>query len=175
MNQNQHPPSIETKDPPFPIPAELTPTQDAIYSLSVASYPEAQRCIENQDKRLQELVVFASTLTVAAITLSAGRGLKFDSIWFLCATASYALGVIVALIARLTGTLKIVSVAALSENCMDMEDGEFKRNYIRNAAKNGEANHRLVVRKWRCAAGAAICFLIEVGFLIFWATGGFRS
>jgi hypothetical protein len=148
---------------------EPSPVVDAMYDLARASYPEAQARIDAADRRLQELLIFGSTLTVAAVTISANARLPFASPWFLLAITTYILGVVTGVYGRLVTRIRVVDVAAIWNTFQDYGHGEFKRNFIKRAAEAQDFNHETVLWKWSLSVIAGACFLAETGCLITWA------
>lgn len=148
--------------------AEKYPSVDLAYPLAIAAYDLAQKRLEATESRLQTLIGFAATATLAIVTAASGKGLNFHSRWFVAAMGACAVGIIVATQARLVGELKVLNPQSLYDEWLSFSEWEFKKNLIYFSGDAFVQNSALVNKKGRVAVFSAIMFFLEAALLAVW-------
>ncbi|HEX8163118.1 MAG TPA: hypothetical protein VF538_14710 [Pyrinomonadaceae bacterium] len=145
------------------------PSVDLAYKFAVDSYDIALKRLDMMDTRIQTLLAFATTVSLAVSTALVGKGAKFASAGLAPAAAAYVLGVVVGFYARLTGDVIVLNPKHLFDQWLHYSEWEFKKNFIYYAGENFEHNAEQINRKGRLALLASILFLLETGLLAIWA------
>lgn len=178
MNQNSH--HLHAMQPlPLTLPVAssiLAPVAkseetsiDLMYPLAITAYDEAQKRLDIVEKRLQDLLAFALTVTLGVITLTASKNANFMSGFFLMASACFLSGILIGLGARITVNITLVNLTEYYREYSNKPSSKFKQEFVCIAGKFKEKN-RLAINKMGFLTNvAAICFLAEAIFLVGWA------
>lgn len=153
---------------------KILPSIELAYPLAIASYETAQKRLEAVEKRLQEVMAFAIALTLAVITVLAGKNYNFRTHGFYTAVICFLLGIGICFYARLSGHLIVISPKKLFDNFVEMPTREFQRQGIYFAGKNWEINNQTLLRKSRLTNLAVFFFTVEFILLGIWAMAAFR-
>jgi hypothetical protein len=141
---------------------------DLAYPLALASYDVVQKRLEVVEKRLQEVLGFALTISLGVVALFANKGFSFRSPLFIAAMGFGLIGLVVGVIARLYGKLILIKPAVLSEKYLVLPEPEFKRMFVHFAGEHWDKNVQLVNRKGTLTNIAVVCFALEVILLSVW-------
>jgi hypothetical protein len=87
------------------------PGVELAYPLALSAYDTMQKRMDIVENRLQTLIAFATTLTLAFIAAVSSKGFDFHSRLFYAAIALYIAGVCVGFGARLWGSLKLFDLS----------------------------------------------------------------
>ena len=139
-----------------------------------ASYEMIAQRIEAVDQRVQSLLAFSVTLTIAVLVIfspsRADLGNAKPS--FPVAMAAFCLLIVVGLIARARWHVTLVSPKELYEGWLDLPQNEFKVRSIYWAGEHFEQNVSVVNKKSRLANVMTALFLFEASFLLIWVVAG---
>lgn len=144
------------------------PSIDLAFKASEQSYDIAQRRFDAIEGRVQSLLLFATTITLAipAIIKSSNPGISLNSCWLACAIAVYFIAISLGTYTRLRGSLSLVTPKKLYEKFLGFSEAEFKRRYIYYAGVNFEENTYEINLKGHLLNCVALLFALEG---LFWA------
>jgi hypothetical protein len=134
------------------------------------SYQWAVARVDAIDSRIQTFIQFAATVTlgVPALARAVRTGISFDSRWFYGALATFAVIVIVGVVARARGSLVVLSPAILYEKWLGRSEWEFQKDLLFFAGEHFNKNTRLVERKAREFSWMTGLFVLETALLLVW-------
>jgi hypothetical protein len=144
------------------------PGVEMAYPLALGAYEVMQKRMDAVENRLQTLIGFATTLSLAIIAAVSGKGFNFHSRLFYAAIALYAAGIAVGYYARLWGSLLLFDPSKAFRESLRWSEWEFKKNAIDLAGKAFTANRRVINYKGWLTAVAATLFLFEAVCLAVW-------
>jgi hypothetical protein len=148
--------------------AQDYPGVELAYPLALDGYEVMQKRMDAVENRLQTLIGFATTLSLALFAAVSGKSLDFHSRLFYAAIALYASGVSVGYCARLWGSLQLFDPSKAYRESLRWSEWEFKKNAIFLAGQAFTANRRVVNSKGWLTAVAATLFLSEAVCLALW-------
>ena len=140
------------------------------YEFVIPSYQWLLQRLTAIEGRIQTLLGFAATITVAAPIFASAfvPGIELESIWFILAVVAFAGVLVVGVVALGWGYLELVSPSQLYEKWLHYEPEDFKRNMVHFAGKDFGHNRRLVNVKAWAAILMSCLLLVEVVFLVVW-------
>lgn len=142
------------------------PGTDLAYDIAVESYALAERRRDAVHQRIDVLLSFVTTVTVAApvIAVSVFESPRFNSPLLIAAGAVYLGLVLLALVARPLGSLRQISPKLLYEGWLQFEEPDFKRQIIYWAGQHADEARR---RTWLLAqlANAMVGLFVAEGTL----------
>lgn len=144
------------------------PGVEFAYPLALSTYETMQKRMDAVENRLQTLIGFATTISLALIAAVSGKGFDFHSWLFYAAIALYAAGVGVGYCARLWGSLQLFDPSKAYRKSLGWPEWEFKKNAIFLAGQAFTANRRVINIKGWLTAAAATLFLSEAVCLAVW-------
>ncbi|MCY3602374.1 MAG: hypothetical protein OXH12_04765 [Chloroflexi bacterium] len=146
------------------------PGADLAYDIAVESFALAERRRDAVHQRIDVLLSFVTTVTVAApvIVASVFQRPDFNSPLLLAAGGVYTLLVLGALGARLVGSLRQVSPKLLYERWLHLEEPEFKRRMIYWAGEYADEARKLTNLKALAATVMAVLFVVEGALFLAW-------
>jgi hypothetical protein len=145
------------------------PAVGLAYEVALASYEVAQKRYDAIDARIQTLLAFATTLTLAVpAAASSIRGADLRSRWLISALIAFAGTVAVGTYARWKGDIILLNPKHLYDGWLRYSEWEFKTNMVYWAGEHFEANRRLINSKGRLAVAASIMFALEALMLVVW-------
>lgn len=145
---------------------------DLAYNIALTSYDVAQKRLEVVERRLQELLGFASTISLGAIAVFSNKGYQFRSYLFIFAMLAGLAGLAVGVYARLQGYLVLIKPSVLDAKYSDLPETKFKRYFVHFAGKHWTQNNGLVNGKGRWTSVSVVCFAVEVILLVLWGIRG---
>jgi hypothetical protein len=154
---------------------KANPSIGLAYPFALASYDVAQKRLEVVEKRLQEILGFAVTISLGMIALHANKNYNFNSWLFMAAMAACLSGLIIGTYARVYGHLFLISPSVLQEKYLALPETVFKNYFVQFAAKHWQKNAELVNRKGTLTSIAVVCFVLEIILLILWSSASGRS
>ena len=152
--------------------AVVRPSVDLAYELALNAYDTAQKRLEVVEKRLQEILGFAATVSLGAVAVFANKGYHFKSWLFVGAMAAGLSGLILGTYARLQGYLVLIKPSVLHDKYLSLPEATFKSYFVAFAGKHWRLNADLINRKGRYTNLAVICFALEVILLVLWSVKG---
>lgn len=146
------------------------PGTDLAYDIAVESYSLAERRRDAVHQRIDVLLSFVTTVTVAApvIVASVFEEPNFNSPLLIAAGVVYLLLVVGALGARLVGSLRQISPKLLYERWLHLEEPEFKRRMIYWAGEHADAARKVTNLKALVATILAVLFVVEGALFLAW-------
>lgn len=148
------------------------PSVDLAYSIAVASFEVAAKRFDSIDGKLQTLMAFVATVSVAIPSLAAGRGITFSSRWLYIAAVFFLVSMALGVWARLMGTLKVLMPSVLFREWLSVPGWEFKKDMIYYAGTAFDDNLKIVALKWKCTVIMTVLFVLEVLCLTAWVLSG---
>ena len=177
LPDDPEPPDGAGAPPPLP-PPPLTPDNPAdfpgvhtAFELIIPSYQLAERRLQAVDSWLQNLQAFTVTLTVGATVLASGvvDDISFSSWWFYIAMATAGVTILIGLLGRALGELRLISPRRLfDEGRPASDEWTFKMDLLHAAGVDFDHNHRVVEWKSTAAQFMTVLFLIEGILLLSW-------
>ena len=145
------------------------PSVSLAYEIALNSYDVLIKRIDSIDGRLQTVLAFFASSTVAVLGVVAGRRLAFHSKWFYAAVGLMMLAVILTTVARLDGAVKVLDPSKLdTDEWLAKSEWEFKNLIIQAAGRAFITNNRLITRKWWSAIGVIVIFSLGALCLAVW-------
>ncbi len=140
------------------------------YEIAIASYTLAERRRDAVHQRIDTLLSFATTVTVAALVIAVSvlEQPDFNSPLLWAAGVVYAVLVLSALTARLAGSLRQISPKLLYEQWLHLEEHEFKRQMIYWAGEYADEARKVTNWKAAAATGMAALFVAESALFLAW-------
>lgn len=160
------------KEPDTETLKEEYPSVELAYPLAIGSYEIAQKRWESMDNKLQTLITFVVTTTLAIPVLTKDTNLNFRSGWFIAAVAVFGLAVIVGLYARFSGYLIAIDPSILYESYLNATEWEFKKDFIYYAGHNFKANTAQINLKGNLANAVVALFFIGAVLVSVWVGRG---
>lgn len=145
---------------------------DLAYSIAVTSYEVAQKRLEVVDRRLQELLGFAATISLGAIAVFSGKGYHFSSCLFIFAMLAGLLGLAIGTYARLEGFLVLIKPSVLDRKYLILPEPKFKKYFVHFAGKHWTENAALINGKGKLTNFAVVFFVVEIILLVLWGMRG---
>ncbi len=153
---------------------EQYPGVEPAQAFVLPSYQWMVTRVEAADSRIQAVVTFVATLTLAvpALGKAVRPWISFDSHWFVGAML-VALGTaVIGVTARTRGALVLPNPRVLYEQWLHLSPWEFQKDAIFFAGKHFDANARLVRAKALAVAVMAGLVVLELLLLVAWLAGG---
>jgi len=147
------------------------PSVDLVYPLALASYDVAQKRLEVVEKRLQEILGFAVTVSLGTIALFANKNYHFKSFLFALAMLAGLSGLVIGTYARLQGYLVLIKPSVLHEKYLTLSESTFKRYFLYFAGEHWRTNASLINRKGKLTNIAVVFFVLEIILLSLWSVG----
>lgn len=157
------------------IPQPDSAAVELAYGIALSSYVSAREQWESVHRRLDTLLSFVTTVTIAA-PVAAEAVLDepdFSSLLIVSAGAVYLLIVLIALIARSFGAIQQISPRELHANWLQYTEEEFREGIIDWSGDHNDHAQVLIDRKNLAANVMALLFAAESLLVIAWVvTGG---
>lgn len=152
------------------IPRSNSAAVDLAYGIAISAYASAQQRRDSVHQRIDVLLSFVTTVTVAGPVVAAAVLIApaFGSPLLIGSGAVFAAIVVVGLVARLLGSLQQVSPKELHDGWLHFEEGEFKQRIIFWSGEHNDRARQLTYRKEVAAAAMTILFLIEAVLFLVW-------
>jgi len=148
------------------------PGVELAYPIAVGSYDVAIKRMDSIDGRLQTILAFVLTASVAFITFAKDKDFRFDSAWFVSGICFLVASIIVGISARLYGAVRLLRPMHLWQTWLTDDEWTFKKDLIHDAAIDFDANMRLANLKWKCSVMIMILFVLEALCLTVWVVVG---
>jgi len=140
------------------------------YEIALASYDSIIKRIDVMDGRIQTMLAFAATTTAIVPTAAKAAGLSFRSYWLYFALVAFGLQLIFGTIARLAGTIRLLTPETLYHKWLHKSKWTFEKDLIHFASKDFYHNAKLLKLRWMLTVSISILFFVEVGFLLIWVS-----
>lgn len=151
-------------DPPTN-PENYAAALELAYPLAIEAYKEAERRMDVIEKRLQDVLAFAVTITLGMIGLLAGK-IELRTPFFYVAMLLCLLGLSIGLYARLSGGLALISLTKIYDHYLIFTASKFKLAAVENAGEDSAINAQTIRNKANLTAFAAFIFLAEGACLV---------
>ena len=138
------------------------PSVEIAYPLALEAYERAMQRFDAVDSKINTLVTFAVTISLAVPVLASSKNISFRSYWFIFAALAFVFGIGIATYARLAGRLMLPDPRVIYDSYLHLEPWHFKRHMIDWAGDNWRHNQNLINRNGALAALSAILFALEV-------------
>jgi hypothetical protein len=152
-------------------PSEATwPGVHPAYDFVGSSYASILQRLDAANSHLETLQTFAASITLAAPILAASvvKDVDFRSPWFLSALSIFIVVIVIGAVARVWGTVQLITPQLLYDHWLRYTEWEFKKNAIYWAGQHFKANSALVSKKAWAAFGMTVLLLLEMGLLLAW-------
>ena len=152
------------------IPQPTSAAVDLAYEVALSAYVSAREQWESVHRRLDALLSFVTTVTIAA-PVAAEAVLDdpdFGSPLTITAGALYVAIVLLALVARSFGAIRQISLRELNDQWLHFGEDEFKRGIIVWAGVHNNQAQVLIGRKNLAANVIAVLFVAEALLVIAW-------
>ncbi len=147
------------------------PSVELAYPLAVASYESASKRLDSVDGRLQTILAFIVTVSVAIPSIASGRGIPFQSYWFYASFFFFVSGIGVGIWARLYGNVRLITPTNLFQDWLRDSKWQFQKDMIYHAGQDFDANMKLVNQKWRCSVAVTLLFVLQAVCQTVWVLG----
>ena len=140
------------------------------YDIALGSYVSVREQWESVHRRLDTLLSFVTTVTIAAPVAAQAvlDHADFESPIVVSAGTVYVVIVLIALIARSFGAIQQISPRELHENWLNYAEEEFREGIIDWAGEHNDHAQVLIGRKNLAANVMALLFVAEALLLIAW-------
>ena len=140
------------------------------YEFVIPSYQWLIQRLDAVDLRIQTLQAFSATVTLAAPILAATvvSDIDLQSPWFIGALPLFVLTVLIGVLARMWGRLKLLSPQNLYDMYLEDSDWTFRNDVLYYAGEHFESNRSLINKKGFIADGMTILFVAETILLLTW-------
>lgn len=140
------------------------------YDIAVESYALAERRRDAVHQRIDTLLSFVTTVTVAALVVVAAvfENPDFGSPLLWAAGGAYALLVLAGLAARSWGSLQQISPKLLYEQWLHLDETEFRSRMIYWAGEHATEARKVTIRKAAVATGMSALFVAEGALFLIW-------
>jgi hypothetical protein len=151
-------------------PKELWPGVPRAYDFVLPSYTWMNARLEAADSRIQTLMTFMSSITLAvpAAAHMVRGNITFGSRWFLGGISAFVLSMVLGLATRAWGGLTFTAPGVLYDKWLHLSESEFKRRAVYWAGQHFDRNVAVVNGKGRIVTVMSALFLIETLLLITW-------
>lgn len=147
------------------------PGIELAYPIARESYEVLIKRLDGLDGRIQSMIAYASTVTLAIPAITAGKGLSYKSPLFIAAMIIFVAAISIGIYARLRGVIKIVSPRILFEHHLNSSEWQFKKDFIFYAGENQDLNNKLMFWRSKMLNLMSFLLLVEVVLLAAWAAG----
>lgn len=138
------------------------------YTLTVASINDIERRLDIVEKRLQDLLAFATTITLAVIAACAGK-VDMHHWLFYTAMMIFAVASVLGIRIRAYGMIYQVHPRQLQKKFLLLSPEEFKVHFVAGMGIAKDYNVRLLTDKDKRTNVVSVLFLIQLIFLGIWA------
>jgi hypothetical protein len=145
---------------------EKYPGIDLAYKFAVESYEWAAKRYDSMDSRIQSLLGFGMTLTLAVPVAFSALRLNINGWWFIGAACLFIIALCVGIYARLTGELTIITPQMLYEKWLHLPEWEFKKNLIFFSGQHMNKNRDTLKRRHCLAVVATFIYFLELLCLV---------
>jgi hypothetical protein len=154
--------------------AATYPSLEAAQGFVIPSYQWMVVRIEAADSRIQTLMTFVATVTLAvpATRSALGGAVAFQSIWFVAAMVAAVAVVLVGVVARTRGAIVLPDPTALYNESAGLSVVEFQRDALYFAGKHFAKNKATVESKQGAVSAMTWLFLAELSLLLTWVIRG---
>ena len=146
------------------------PSVDLAYEFVKPSYDWMVTRLEAINSKIQGLLTFAATITVALliITKAIFSDIAFSSPWFCVATAAFAFLVVTGIVGLRTGSIMLLSSKELYDKYLHYSHWKFKQMVIYWAGEHFNDNKKLIDKKAYFRDIMTISLLVEILFICLW-------
>jgi hypothetical protein len=156
-----------TESTEIPFDAALFPGIELAYPLALESYQLAMTRFEAVNSRIQTILGFGMTFTIAVPTLLSALTIKMRAGWLCAAICLFVLAAAVGVIGQLKGRLMMITPKILYEYWLQLPAVEFKKNLIFSAGQHLERNAKLIARKQYFLVASTAIFFLDALCLVF--------
>lgn len=144
------------------------PGLDRAFEFVLPSYQWALQRFEAIDARLQGVLTFAVTITLAGPVV--GKllvpNITGDSIWLAVALVTFGLAIVLGSAARVLGSVRLMSPTTLFNEWLEESEREFDENAVYWAGQHLDRNVKIIGRKALSATVVTVLVAIEgLGFV----------
>jgi len=148
------------------------PSVGLAYDFVKPSYDWLQNRLDAVNTRIEFLLTFASSVTVAVpvFVKVLFSDIGFGSLWFIAAIVAFILCAIVGIMGRNYSDLMLISPQKLYEKWLSRSEWEFKKDAIYFAGQHFQHNTSLVKKKDKFAILMSVLTVAEIIFIVLWVT-----
>ena len=149
------------------------PSVNLAYEFVKPSYDWLQNRLDAVNKRIEYLLTFASSITVATPIFAKALNPDINfALWpFIVSMFLFILIAIIGFVGRIISGIKLVAPGKLYEKWLNWTEWEFKKNAIYWAGKHFKHNASLINKKSNFAICMGILLVLEVVFIVIWLVG----
>lgn len=146
------------------------PSVGLAYDFVKPSYDWLQNRLDAVNSRIEFLLTFASSITVAApvFVKALFSDIGFESLWFYAAIVAFVFCAVVGIISRAHSDLKLVSPQKLWDKWLSRSEWEFKKDAIFFAGQHFKHNTSLVNKKANSATVMSMLLVAQIVFIVLW-------
>jgi hypothetical protein len=145
------------------------PSIDPAYQISLATQENDIKGRDAMESKIQGILTFGMTATLALPAFATARGIVLNSNWFYCAIACFLIAGALGVYARLEGVIMLLDPQKLhADGWLRKTEAQFKADIIYSIGEFHEENRKSLLRKSRLLTASTIFFLLEAGFLAAW-------
>ena len=146
------------------------PSVDLAYEFVKPSYDWMVTRFEAINSKIQGLLTFAATITVAfpIITKAIFSDIAFSSPWFYVATAAFAFLVVTGIVGLRIGSITLLSCKILYDKYLHYSHWKFKQMVIYWAGEHFNENKKLIDKKAYFGDAMTIFLLVEILCICLW-------
>jgi hypothetical protein len=146
------------------------PSVELAYEFVKPSYDWMLSRLEAINTKIQGLLTFATTLTVAMPIFAKAifDDVDYNSWWFYGAIIGYVLLTVIGIWGIRKGNIRLVHPKNLYDKWLDKSPWEFKKDTIYFAGEDFEDNKKIIEGKSLCRDIMTILLLVEIFSIIVW-------
>ena len=151
-------------------PRDQWPAVPLAYEFVRPSYDWAMNRINAVVGRIQTLLVFVASFTVAgpALIASLADDIGFTSGWFIAGLGVFLVNAVIGTLAKTWGGITLLSIERLHEDWLHHSEWEFQIRAVDWAGRHFRQNMSVVNMKGRVATGMTALFLVEAVLFLVW-------
>jgi hypothetical protein len=149
------------------------PAVELAYPFVKDSYDVLLKRIDTLDGKIQAVISLGVTLTLAIPVFTAGKGLSYRSPFFIAAICFFFIAMTMGLIARLYGSVKLITPQKLFQHFLHLSEWEFKKDLIYHAGEDYARNIKLLKLRANLLNLMTVFLAAEAVALAAWAASVF--
>ena len=137
------------------------PSVDLAYPLAVQSYDFMVKRIDAMEARIHSTIGLGVSLTFAIPVALKAFDLQYRQGWMVATGVMFLLAILLSIVARLFGTISLVSPTTLYNDWIQYPEDHFKQQFVLRAGEHADANVSLLNTRHKLLCGAIFLFLLE--------------
>ena len=137
------------------------PSVNLAYPLAVQSYDLMVKRIDAMEARIHSTIGLLVSLTFAIPVALKAFDLQYRQGWMVATGVMFLLAILLSIVARLFGTISLVSPKELNKTWIQYPEDHFKQQFVLRAGEHADANVSLLNTRHKLLCGAIFLSLLE--------------